>query len=221
MSRQPTRSWSAARRSPGAKGLGVAVLVGTILSFAAAPAEATWGIYPQPPKAARPTPPDQAWLLDVPERPGAQAKRKVAVFAFTGDDVYQPVRAAVVRTLRRRHLSVTASLKPVESAVEYREMSYALNLQIFVEGEVSGEGARQSALIRLYSGVTGRRIASVRFNGPTEKIVGDVGRTLWTRLGPIITRACSTVSHPRKLEREPLHIDAGTPIEPGADVEGT
>jgi hypothetical protein len=221
MSRQPTRSCSAARRWPGAKGLGVAVLMGAILSLAPAPAQAVWGLYPQPPKAARPTPPDQSWLLDVPERPGAHSRGKVAVFAFPGDDVYQPVRAAVVRTLRRRHLSVTATLKPVESAVEYREMSYALNLQVYVEGELSGEGARQSALIRLYSGLTGRRIASVRFTGPTEKIVGDVGRTLWTRLGPTITRTCKGVSHPRKLEREPLRIDAGTPIEPGSDIEGT
>jgi hypothetical protein len=221
MSRQPTSAWSAARPSSCAKGLGVAALVGALLSFAPAPAEATWGLYPQPPKATRPTPPDQAWLLDVPERPGARPRGKVAVFVFTGDDVYQPVRAAVVRTLRRRRLNVTATLKPVESAVEYREMSYALNLQVYVEGEVSGEGARQSALIRLYSGVTGRRIASARFTGPTEKIVGDVGRTLWTRLGPTITRACSAVSHPRKLEREPLRIDAGTPLETGSDAEGT
>jgi hypothetical protein len=200
--------------------LGVAVWVGASLVWA--PAAEAWGIvYPSP----RAKPPDQSWLLDVPERPGARPRSKIAVFVFKGDDVYQPMRAAVVRLLRRRGLSVTTTLRPVDSAAQYREMSYALNLAVYVEGEVSGEGARQSALIRLYSGVTGQRIASARFSGPTEKIVEDLGHTFWTRVGPAVARARASASRPRRLEREPLHIEAGDPVEPSpgapSRAEGT
>ena len=48
----------------------------------------------------------------MPGSPGARARGKVAVFIFNGDDVYQPVRAEVVRVLRRRGLNVTATLRP-------------------------------------------------------------------------------------------------------------
>jgi len=188
--------------------LGVAAFVAVILG--SAPAAHAWGIPFPSPRAARP---DQSWLNDPPERRGARSKGKVAVFAFKGDDVYQPVRGAVVRLLRRKGLNVTTTLRPVEGATQYRETSYALNLAVYVEGEVSGAGARQSALLRLYGGVTGHRIASARFSGPTEKIVGDLRHTFWTRVGPAITRACSSASRPRRREREPLHIEAGEPLE--------
>jgi hypothetical protein len=212
MSRQSTPLWVAARLSPGAMGLGVAVLVGVILGSVPAPAEGAWGmLYPRPPRVVRPTPPDQTWLMDIPERPGVRSKGKVAVLVFKGDDIYQPVRAAVVRVLRRRGLNVTATLRPVDSVAQYREMSYALNLAVYVKGEMRGEGPRQSALIHLYSGVTGQRIASAKFSGLTRKIVGDVRRSLWTRTGATIMRACSSASRPRWREREPLRIEAGTP----------
>src|SRR5258708_1183944 len=119
------------RLSLGATGVGVAALVGGLLGWGPG-AKATWGIlYLPSPKL----PPDQSWLKDVPERPGAHARGKVAVFAFNGDDVYQPVRAAVVRVLRRRGLYVTTTLRPVDSAAEYREMSVTVNLAVYVAGE--------------------------------------------------------------------------------------
>ncbi len=133
--------------------LGVAGLVA--VTFGSARAAEAWGM---PFPGWRPKPPDESWLLDVPEKAGARSRGKIAVFVFRGDDVYQPMRATVVRLLRRRGFNVTTTLRPVDSAVEYREMSFASNLSVFVEGEVSGEGARQSALIRLYGGATGHRI---------------------------------------------------------------
>jgi hypothetical protein len=183
--------------------LGAAVLLGMLLASAPA-AHATWGIYLLP---ARPTPPDQSWLNDLPER--ARARGKVAVFVFKGDDVYQPMRGAVVNVLRRRGLNVTVTLKPMDNAVERRETAQAMNLAAYVEGQVTGEGARQTALVRLYSGITGHPMASARFTGPTPKIVDAIARTLWTRVGPPVLRACTSASRPRRAEREPLRIEAG------------
>ncbi len=210
------------RRSPGAKAFSVTRWLGavvvTILVVLLGPwstrAQAAWVV---PFLRAAPVvpsgPPDQSWMMDEPEKPGAHAKGKVAVFVFRGDDVYEPVRAAVVRLLRTKGLNVTATLRPVDSAVQYREMSYALNLAVFVEGEMSGEGARQSMVIHLRSGLTGQRIASAKFSGPTPQIVGAVGRTLWPRVGGALMRACSSASRPRRREREPLRIEAGTAMD--------
>ena len=102
---------------------------------------------------------------DLPEKPGAHAKGKIAVFAFKGDDVYEPVRAAVVKLLRSKGLNVTASLRPVDSAAQFREMSYTLNLGAFVEGEITGDGPHQTAVIHLRSGMSGKRIASTKLTG--------------------------------------------------------
>jgi hypothetical protein len=199
----------------------VAAIVFTLLAAVSTPAQAAWVVpFLQPVRA---TPPDQSWMTDVPEKEGAHPKGKVAVFVFKGDDIYEPVRAAVVRLLRAKGLNVTATLRPVDSAAQYREMSYTLNLGVFVEGEMTGEGARQSAVIHLRSGLSGQRIATAKFSGPTRDIVGAVGRTLWPRVGGPMMRACSSASRPRRREREPLRIEAGTPTDNGASVatEGT
>jgi hypothetical protein len=187
--------------------MGVALIVAVLLGSAPS-ARATWGMYPL--RFTRPAPPDQSWLKDLPERP---SRGKVAVFELEGDDVYQPVREAVVRVLRRRGLNVIVTLRPVEGATEHRETSQALNLAVYVSGAMSGEGARQAAVIHLTSGVSGHRMASMHFAGPTDKIVGDIGRTFWTRVGPTITRACTSASRPRARGREPLRIDASDPLD--------
>jgi hypothetical protein len=186
----------------------VAAMLAAVILSAAPKAEAMWGCpYPRP----RPAPPDQSWLADSPERPGARSRGKLAVFEFKGDDVYEPVRGAIVRLLRRRGFSVTVTLRPADTALEYREMSRAAHLAVFVAGTLSGEGERQRAVVEVWSGVTGHRVAAARFSGPTDKIVDEVARKSWTRLGPPIMRACAGVSRQRQLEREPLRIDAGDP----------
>ena len=190
----------------------VGVLAVASLCAQAGPSEAAWGVpclLPQTHVA----PPDQSWLKDVPDKPGASARGKVAVFSLKGDDVFEPIRAAVVRTLRKQHLNVTAALRPADSPAQYREMSYSSSLAVFIDGEVSGEGARQTVLIRLRSGVTGQHFTSARFSGSTQAIVGEIGNALWGRVGSAIVRTCSSAAKPRRRESTPMYIEAGSPLD--------
>ena len=144
---------------------------------------------------------------------GARAQGKVAVFVFKGDDFFEPVRAAVVRTLRKQQLNVTAELRPADSPAQYREMSYSSKLAVFVDGEVSGQGARQTVIIRLRSGVTGQYFAAAKFSGSTSELVGHIGSALWGRVGSAILRTCASAAKPRRRESEPLYIEAGSPLD--------
>jgi hypothetical protein len=197
-------------RSSRIMGLVPGLIVGLMLG-AASRAEAAWGPPYAEPHVA-PLPPDQGWLKDVPEHPGA-AKPKVAVFVIQGDDVYQPVRAAVVRSLRRKGLNVTATLQPVDSPAQYREMTSTLKVAAYVDGEVIGEGAQQTVHIRIRSGVTGQHVVAANFAGPTPKVVSAITRTLWNKVGPATMRACSSAAHSHRHEREPMHIEAGSPLD--------
>lgn len=189
-------------------------LIAALVSVVAAPAaHAAWWPFAHL-KPPAPQPPDQSWLNDVPERAGAR-QSKVAVFVFTGDDVYQPVRAAVVRTLRHKGLNVTTNLKPVDSPAQYREMSSTLKVAVYVDGDMTGEGAHQNAHIRIRSGVTGQHVAVANFSGPTPKIVGAINKGLWNRVGPATMRACTGAAHSHRHEREPLRIEAGSPLDDG------
>ena len=137
---------------------------------------------------------------------------KVAVFGFTGEGAAR-VQQAVVSTLRTRGLQVTTSLRPVDSAEQYREMAATLQLAAYIEGAVDGDGTRRQATVYVRSGVTGRRIASLRFSGERTGLAADVGSGLWPRTGPQLARLCAAAAKPRKHGRGALRIDAGTPVE--------
>jgi hypothetical protein len=150
----------------------------------------------------------------VPEKPTAISvtKGKVAVFAFKGDDG-DAVRAEVVHILRARGLDVMTSLRPVDSAAQFREMADTLDLAAYIDGEVRDDGRKETAIVHVRSGATGFRVASAAFYGTESKVPDDVGRALWNRIGAAVARACVSASRPRKHERAPLRIEAGTPIE--------
>ena len=92
-------------------------------------------------------------------------------------------------------------------------MSYSSKLAVFVDGEVSGQGARQTVIIRLRSGVTGQYFASAKFSGSTTELVGNIGSALWARVGSAILRVCASAAKPRRRESEPLYIEAGSPLD--------
>lgn len=211
-STRATSSQPAIRRSRGSKGWVVVALTMAASGATEGSAEASWGVPFLLPRVHS-APPDESWRKDVPDKPEAFAAGKIAVFSFKGDDVFEPFRAAVVRTLRKQRVNVTAALRPADGPAQYREMSYSSSLAVFIDGEVSGEGARQTVLIRVRSGVTGQYFTSVRFSGSTDVIVRAIGASLWGRVGSAILRTCASAAKPRRRESTPMYIEAGSPLD--------
>lgn len=141
-----------------------------------------------------------------------RASGKVAVFLFDGDGA-PSLRARVVRLLRARGLKVTTTLRPVDSAEQYREMADALNLAAFLDGEASEDGDQASVTVYLRSGVSGLRIASATLASARRTLPGELDKALWPQIGPPLARVCVEAAKPRKREREPMRIEAGTPLE--------
>jgi hypothetical protein len=164
---------------------------------------------PAPPP---PPPPPPAGSRSKTKADGPTVNGKVAVFGFTGDGAAR-VQQVVVSTLRTRGLQVTTSLRPVDSAEQYREMAATLRLAAYIDGTVGGAGSQGQATVLVRSGITGRRIASVRFSGERSALAADVGSGLWPRTGSQLARLCAEAAKPRKGGRGALRINAGTPIE--------
>ena len=80
------------------------------------------------------------------EAPIVVAGGKVAMFAFTGDDA-EPIRRQVTHLLKSKGMKIMTSLRPVDSAEQYREMSVTLNLVAYIDGEVTIDGNDGSATI--------------------------------------------------------------------------
>ena len=145
-----------------------------------------------------------------PALPAPQGK--FVVFTFAGEGGHR-VQQQVVSSLRAKGLKVITNLRPVDSAEQYREMAVTLNLVAYVDGEYVGEGDQASATVYVRSGVTGLRAASTTFAGERRTLVADVGKGLWDRISPDLSRLCVDAAKPRKAERAPLRIEAGTPLE--------
>jgi hypothetical protein len=203
MSRLPASAWTLAR-------LTTAAVVVSLL--AASPARAAWGVLCPTPQA-RSAPPDQSWMKDVPEKPAAKSRGKVAVFAFQGDDVFEQSRGAVVRALRKQGVTVFATLRPSDTPSQYRAVSYSSGIALFIDGEVSATGSERAVQLRLRSGVTGQYISGTKFTSTPAALVGTIERSLWTKVGPATVRACASAAKPRKRGFTPMYIEAGSPLD--------
>jgi hypothetical protein len=145
------------------------------------------------------------------EEPLSVVGAKVAMFAFAGDDA-EPIRRQLQHLFKSKGIKVNTALRPVDSAEQYREMAVTLNLVAYVEGEVEIDGAEGSATIFIRSGTTGLRVASATFAGDRHQLAANMGKELWDQIGPALGRAFANAAKPRKLEHEPMRINAGTPI---------
>jgi len=140
------------------------------------------------------------------------ASGKIAVFAFDGDDVTS-VRKHVVQALSNQGLHVDTSLRPVQTAEEFRDLGATLDLAAYVHGrikELPGDKAQATIVVR--SGVTGRTIATATITGYRRGLRFDVEEKLWSNVGKAITRACKDATRPRRPVNAPMHIEAGTPL---------
>jgi hypothetical protein len=145
------------------------------------------------------------------EAPIVVAGGKVAMFTFTGDDA-ESIRRQVTHLLKSKGMRIMTSLRPVDSAEQYREMSVTLNLVAYVDGEVTVDGNDGSATIYVRNGATGMRTASATVAGERHQLAASLGKELWERLGPALSQACADAAKPRKGGREPMRINAGTPL---------
>ncbi len=150
------------------------------------------------------------------EAPILVAGGKVAMFTFTGDDA-EAIRRQVTHLLKSKGMKVMTSLRPVDSAEQYREMSVALNLVAYVDGEVTIDGNDGSATIYVRNGATGMRTASATVAAERHQLAASLGKELWERLGPALGQACADAAKPRKAGREPMRINAGTPLTAADD----
>jgi len=148
-----------------------------------------------------------------PKEPPLPAPQgKLAVFTFEGEGGHR-VQQQVVSSLRAKGLKVVTNLRPLDSAEQYREMAATLNLVAYVDGEFVGDGDQASATVYVRSGVTGLRSTSTTFAGERRTLPAEVGKGLWDRISVDLSRLCVDAAKPRKLERAPLRIEAGTPLE--------
>jgi hypothetical protein len=139
---------------------------------------------------------------------------KVVVFRFEGEDrTAAAVQRQVIATLKAKGMKVTTGLRPVDSPEQYREMSMTLGFVAFVDGDVSVDVDQGSATVFVRSGVSGLRVASATFAGERRGLAVEVGKGLWERVVDPLAQVCAEAAKPRKAERPPMRIEAGTPIE--------
>jgi hypothetical protein len=147
-----------------------------------------------------------------PASDGGPAAGKVAVFNFDGDDATK-VRKHVVMALTNQGLQVDTSLKPAQTAEEFRDMGAMLDLAAYVHGRIKDLPADKAEVtITVRSGVTGRTIASATIVGYRGGLRFDVEEKLWERVGRAITQACREAKKPRRPVNAPTHIEAGSPL---------
>jgi hypothetical protein len=145
------------------------------------------------------------------EAPIVVAGGKVAMFAFTGDEG-EAIRRQVTHLLKSKGMKVMTSLRPVDSAEQYREMSVTLNLVAYIDGEVTIDGNDGSATIYVRNGATGMRTASATVAADRHQLAASLSKDLWERLGPALSQACADAAKPHKGGREPMRINAGTSL---------
>jgi hypothetical protein len=136
---------------------------------------------------------------------------KIAVFPvrYDEDDGFS---AQLVRILKAHGLDVATDVRRVDTAEQFRELSTALGFAAYVDGEYMDNGPRSRMTILVRNGYTGRKVAAVTFHESNLHMRTEVEDKLWTKIGPALARACADASKPRKRDRDPLMIEAGTPL---------
>ena len=143
----------------------------------------------------------------------AIAGSKIALFEFRGDNTEQ-IRAQVIKVLRAKVREVSTNLKSPDTAEQFRDMGAALDLALYVHGQVKDTGKDSAVLtIDLRSGVSGRKLTSVKFTGNRRKLYADAEDELWPKIEKPFGRACLEATRAVRHHNAPMRIEAGSPIE--------
>lgn len=137
---------------------------------------------------------------------------KVAVFPVRYDDD-NAFSAQIARILRAKGLEVSTDTRRVDTAEQFRELSTALGFAAYVDGEFTEGEKKSKVTIQVRNGYTGRKVAVTTFRETNLHLRSEVEDKLWTKVGPAIARACVDASKPRKKDRAPMVIEAGTPLD--------
>ncbi|HXU06681.1 MAG TPA: hypothetical protein VN903_37250 [Polyangia bacterium] len=136
---------------------------------------------------------------------------KVALFPVRYDED-NGFSAQIERLLRAHGLNVATDVRRVDTSEQFRELSTALGFAAYVDGELNDGPSRSKLTIVVRNGYTGKKVAVAAFRETKLHIRAEVEDNLWTKIGPAIARACTDASKPRKRDRDPLMIEAGTPL---------
>ncbi len=194
--------------------LAVVVLLVTVIGAAISQAAAA----PRRPTHARTRREARAHLAESRARAEAEAiaTKKAAVFAFEGDGA-ERLRDHVVRVFEDNRMRVATDLRAPDRsrylAEQFRDMAAALDLSVYVHGRIKSQARERAvATIVIRSGVTGRPVAHVRFEGSRRELPGEVREKLWDKVRTAVARACTEASHGRRRHNKPTRIEAGTPL---------
>lgn len=146
----------------------------------------------------------------------AVARSKIALLEFRGDNTEQ-IRAQVIKVLKTKVQEVSTNLRPADTTEQYRDMGAALNLALYVHGHIKDTGKDMAILtIDLRSGVSGRKLATVKFTGNRRKLYADAEDELWAKIEKPFGRACLAATTAVRHHNRPMRIEAGSPIEDSA-----
>jgi len=138
---------------------------------------------------------------------------KVVLLPIRDDDDHG-FTSQIERLLRARGLDVVTDVRGVDTAEQFRELATHLGITAFVEGNLKErEGDAISRItIQVRNGYTGRKLTVVTFRETKLHLRAEVEEKLWPKVGPAIARACADAAKPRRRDRDPLLIEAGTPL---------
>jgi hypothetical protein len=145
-------------------------------------------------------------------KPSGRLEGKVAIFPLKWDDD-RTIYVQLERILRAKGLEVVNGVRPVDTAEQYRELATAMGLAAFVGGDYWEKEDRARVTIQIRSGYTGRKVAEGTFKETPLHMHNEVEEKLWGKVGSALVRACVDANRPRKKGRNPLMIEAGTPLE--------
>jgi hypothetical protein len=143
---------------------------------------------------------------------GGRLDGKVAIFPLKYDDD-RTIYVQLERILRSKGLEVVSGVRPVDTAEQYRELAMAMGLAAFVGGDYWEKEDKARVTIQIRSGYTGRKVAVGTFKETPLHMHNEIEEKLWTKVGSSLARACVDANKPRKKGRNPLMIEAGTPLE--------